>query len=104
MKRGMSRRVASFVIAATASVLLSFPAFPKPQPVVRVTSGEHPSFGRVVLDAPGLTYTVSRDGGHVTVKFSKDPILSELPVSPRNVLGIRAVGARPAFPRPTGSP
>ncbi len=90
MKRGMSRRVASFVIAATASVLLSFPAFPKPQPVVRVTSGEHPSFGRVVLDAPGLTYTVSRDGGHVTVKFSKDPILSELPVSPRNVLGMRA--------------
>lgn len=59
--------------------------------MVRVTAGEHPYFGRVVLDAPGLAYTVSRDGVHILIRFSDDPILGELPPTPHNVLAIRAV-------------
>jgi hypothetical protein len=59
--------------------------------VVRVTSGEHPGFGRVVLDAPGLPYTVSRDGGHVVISFPDAPILGEPPPTPRNVLAIRGL-------------
>ena len=51
---------------------------------VRVTSGEHPGFGRVVLDAPGLAYTVNRDGGHLVIRFPDDPALGELPPTPHN--------------------
>ena len=63
----------------------------KSQPVVRVTTGEHPNFGRVVLDAPGLGYTVNRDGDHLLIRFPDDPAMGELPPPPRNVLAIREV-------------
>ena len=45
----------------------------------------------MVLNAPGLTYAVNRDGAHVVILFSGDPLLGELPPTPRNVLAIRAV-------------
>ena len=67
------------------------PGFANTQRLVRVTSGEHPWFGRIVLDAPGLPYTVSRDGNHVLIFFSGDAVLGELPPTPRNVLAIRPV-------------
>jgi hypothetical protein len=66
-------------------------AWAKPPAVIRVTSGDHPYFGRVVLNAPGLSYAVNRDGDHVVIMFSDDPIFGELPPTPRNVLAIRAV-------------
>jgi hypothetical protein len=66
-------------------------AWAQTQPVIRVTAGDHPYFGRVVLNAPGLSYAVNRDGDHVVILFSNDPILGELPPTPRNVLAIRAV-------------
>jgi hypothetical protein len=69
--------------------LASWSALAKNLTVVRVTSGEHPYFGRVVLDAPDLAYTVSRDGGHVLIRFSGEAVLGELPPTPRNVLAIR---------------
>ena len=71
--------------------------------VVRVTAGEHPHFGRVVLNAPGLSYTVSRDSGHVQIRFSEEPILGELPPTPRNVLAIRAVSGGVELTVPPGA-
>jgi hypothetical protein len=79
------------------------PVWAKPQTVVRVTAGEHPYFGRVVLNAPGLAYTVSRDGGHVLIRFSEDPILGELPPTPRNVLAIKAVSGGMELTVPPGA-
>jgi hypothetical protein len=67
------------------------PAFAQTQPVVRVTAGDHPYFGRIVLNAPGLSYSVNRAGDHVVILFSDDPMVGELPPTPRNVLAIRAV-------------
>jgi hypothetical protein len=74
-----------------ALVLSPCATWAKPQTVVRVTAGEHPGFGRVVLDAPGLTYAASRDAGHLLIRFSEDPGLGALPSIPRNVLAIRPV-------------
>jgi hypothetical protein len=59
--------------------------------VVRVTSAEHPGGGRVEIDAPDQTWSISRDAGHVVIRFSGDPIIAALPRTPRNVLAIRAV-------------
>ena len=59
--------------------------------MIRVTAGDHPYFGRVVLNAPGLSYAVNRDGAHVVILFSGDPMLGDLPPTPRNVLALRAV-------------
>jgi hypothetical protein len=82
----------------TAALLTMYWASPnwyaasaKTTPVVRVTSGEHPDFGRVVLDAPGLPYTVNRDGDHLVIRFTDAPALGELPPAPRNVLAIRGI-------------
>ncbi len=58
---------------------------------VRVTAGEHPRFGRVVLDAPGLSYTLSREGGRLLVRFADEFTLGELPPAPHDVQAIRAV-------------
>ena len=53
-----------------------WPVSAKTPAAVRVTSGEHPGFGRVVLDAPGLAYIpVNRDGGHLVIRFPDDPAL-----------------------------
>jgi hypothetical protein len=59
--------------------------------MVRVTAGEHPDYGRLVLNAPGLPYSVNRDGGHILIRFSDDAIVADLPPAPRNVLAIRSV-------------
>ena len=90
---GASGPVARFVLglAAIAWVVASVgPASAKTRAVVRVTTEEFPHFGRVILDAPGLSYAVRHDGGHVVIWFPDDPLVSELPPTPRNVLAIRA--------------
>ncbi len=90
--RTISRSMAQGTRALVCGVLMMCAgmALSEAQPVVRITSGEHPGFGRVVLDAPGLAYTVNRDGGHLTIRFSEEPILADLPPAPRNVLAIWA--------------
>jgi hypothetical protein len=72
-------------------LVLAGPAPAKTQATVRVTSGVHPGYGRVVLDAPGLTHTVTRDGSHVVIRFADDPPVGALPAAPRNVLAMVAV-------------
>ena len=59
--------------------------------MVRVTAGDHPYFGRVVLDAPGLAHTLSREGDRVVVTFAESPASGTLPPLPRNVLALRGV-------------
>jgi tetratricopeptide (TPR) repeat protein len=64
--------------------------------VVRVTSGDHPGYSRVVLDAPGLSYSVTRDGGRLLISLPGDLTFGELPALPRNVLTLRLVPGGPA--------
>jgi len=87
------RGILLFCLPSTLIWVIGSPcqSWAKPPAVVRLTAGEHPYFGRIVLDAPGLSYTVNRGGGHVLIGFSDDPIFGELPETPRNVLAIRAV-------------
>ena len=78
------------LLALACGIVLPRPVWAKTQNEVRVTTGDHPNFGRVVLDAPGLSYTVTRDGSHLLIRFSEEPILGELPTAPRK-LALRAV-------------
>jgi hypothetical protein len=63
----------------------------KTQTVVKVTSGDHPLYSRIVLDAVGLSYTVNRDGGQLLIRFPEDPEIGRIPSLPRNVQAMRAV-------------
>lgn len=63
----------------------------KSKTVVRVTAADHPGFGRVVLDAPNLAYSVTRDGQTLLVRFAEDPAVATPPRMPQNVLGYRLV-------------
>ena len=65
---------------------------------VAVRTGSHPSFGRIVFDAPvGTPYRLSRDGDRVTVRFSNDIALGPPQAAPRNVARLQASGARAEF-------
>ncbi len=56
-----------------------------------------------MLNAPGLSYAVNRDGDHVVIMFSNDPMLGDLPPTPRNVLAIRAVAGGIELTVPLGA-
>ncbi len=58
--------------------------------LMRVTAGDHESFGRLVIDGHGAELTISRDGDRVWVRLDGDPTLAPLPPLPRNVLALRA--------------
>src|ERR1700722_5933985 len=58
---------------------------------IRVTAAEHPGFARVVLDAPGLTPSISRDGDRLLIRFSGEFAFAPLPPMPRGVVAARTV-------------
>jgi tetratricopeptide (TPR) repeat protein len=63
-------------------------------PRTTVRSGNHPGFGRVVIDTNGKTvYQLDQDGDHVVVHFASDVTLGNPPTPPRNVLAITTDGA-----------
>ena len=58
-----------------------------------VRSGNHPGFGRVVIDTNGKTvYHLDQDGDHVVVHFAADVMLGNPPSPPRNVIAITTEG------------
>jgi hypothetical protein len=58
-----------------------------------VRSGNHPDFGRVVIDrSDKTTYQLDQDGDHVVVRFADDIKLGNPPAAPRNVLSITTDG------------
>ncbi|HEX3573921.1 MAG TPA: hypothetical protein VHU42_04900 [Rhodopila sp.] len=61
---------------------------------VGVRSGNHPGFGRVVIDTTGTTaYTLDQDGDHVVVHLPEGFSLGAAPAPPRNVIAIRSDGS-----------
>jgi peptidylprolyl isomerase len=58
---------------------------------VPVSSGNHPTFGRVVFAAPpGVTYSLTRHSDQVTIHFTGGVTLGRAPTPPRNVVSIHA--------------
>jgi tetratricopeptide (TPR) repeat protein len=62
-------------------------------PRTTVRSGNHPGFGRVVIDTNGkAVYHLGQDGDHVVVHFDGDVTLGGPPSLPRNVIAITTDG------------
>jgi VCBS repeat-containing protein len=58
-----------------------------------VRSGNHPDFGRIVIDTNGKTaYHLDHDGDHVSVLIAGDVTLGKPPSPPRNVITITTDG------------
>ena len=58
-----------------------------------VRSGNHPDFGRIVIDTTGKAgYHLKQDGDHVEVRFDSDMTLGNPPSPPRNVMALTTDG------------
>lgn len=59
-----------------------------------VRSGNHPDFGRIVVDTTGQPrYQVSQDGDHVVLRFDDGVLLGSPPALPRNVTAMKTNGS-----------
>jgi tetratricopeptide (TPR) repeat protein len=55
-----------------------------------IRSGDHPGFGRIVVDTSAqASYQVDQTGGHVVIRFLSPVTLGDPPRPPRNVVSIR---------------
>lgn len=84
--RGLAAIAAVLIIAAPAgAVSADFPA--------SIRSGNHPDFGRVVIDTDGKTsFTLDRDGDHAVLHLAHGMVLGQAPAPPRNVAGLSVAG------------
>ena len=79
--------------AAGQAALPATPAPPNLPPITAVRSGNHPDYGRLVIETNGKSaYQLEQDGDHVVVRFADDIVLGEPPASPRNVFAITTDG------------
>jgi hypothetical protein len=95
---GIARALGTGVILVTLiawGMTARAAAGPEPQASpTAVRSGNHPDFGRVVVDTTGkTTYRLDQDGDHVAVHFSRDMTLGAPPALPRNVVSIKIDGS-----------
>ncbi len=75
---------AAVLLTASAGVALA-------KTDVRVTAAGHENHGRVVLNAPNETATVTQSGDLVRVRFAGETAFTALPPLPRNVLAMKLV-------------
>jgi hypothetical protein len=90
-RAGFFRALAPLLLTLCCAFPARWSALAQAPATIRVTAGAHPNYGRVVLNAPGLPYTVSRDGDHLLIRFPDGATFGELPAAPRNVLAVRVV-------------
>ena len=63
-----------------------------------VRSGDHPGFGRIVVDVRGKsTFKLDQIGDHIVVRFVEPVSLDRAPSPPRNVLTLNTNGATADF-------
>ncbi len=63
-----------------------------------VRSGDHPGFGRIVVDVKGKsTFKLDQIGDHIVVRFAEPVSLDRAPSPPRNVLTLDTNGATADF-------
>jgi hypothetical protein len=59
-----------------------------------VRSGNHPDFGRVVIDTTDAhAYRLERTGDEIIVRFGSEVTLGQPPLPPKNVISIRTEGS-----------
>ncbi|MDR3533182.1 MAG: hypothetical protein P4L90_21815 [Rhodopila sp.] len=82
------------ILAMAASASQPAPAGETQARTTTVRSGNHPGFGRVVIDTVGNTsYQIDQAGDQVVVRFDPDIRLGNPPSPPRNVISIRTDGS-----------
>jgi len=93
----LSLRTARIVAALVAIMPAAAPDAAADLPLVNrtpVRSGNHPDFGRVVVDTIGQAgYRIEQNGDHVVVRFDDGVSLGTPPALPRNVTKIKTSGA-----------
>src|SRR5579864_7107443 len=86
------------VLAAVLAGLLVGTVHAEDMPQVAVRVGNHPGFGRVVFDLPGLVeYELTQQGQHVTIEFKRDLTIGSAPSAPHNVQNITGGKGRTEF-------
>ena len=62
---------------------------------IAIRSGDHPGFGRIVLDTNGKPrYRIRQDGDRVVLRLAGDAALGAAPSLPRNVTAIKTDGGK----------
>jgi hypothetical protein len=90
----ISRAFAGSVVLVTLAAAAHAAPPAKQTARTSVRSGNHPGFGRVVVDTNGKTaYRLEQDGDHVVMHFADDVTLGNAPAPPRNVIAITTDGA-----------
>ena len=84
------RRIWRGLPGALASLLLAGAGWAD----TTVRSGNHPDFGRVVIDVDATAgYQLDQTGDHVTVRLPAGVTLGRPPPTPKNVAGLKTDGA-----------
>ncbi|MFO1027408.1 MAG: hypothetical protein U1E70_19700 [Acetobacteraceae bacterium] len=64
------------------------------EPVITVRTGDHPGFGRVVIDTTGEPqYKIEQSGSRVVVRLTQPAVLDRAPAAPHNITSLRTSGA-----------
>jgi hypothetical protein len=83
------------LFALIGSAHVAFAASPD---VTAVRAGDHPGFGRIVVDIRGKnTFKLDQIGDHIVVRFAEPVSLDQAPSPPRNVLTLNTNGATADF-------
>ena len=79
--------------AGAALLLLAPPTLAAPADSVAMRSGNHPDFGRVVIDTGGNTsFVLDRNGDHAVLHLAHAIVLGRAPAPPRNVTALAVSG------------
>jgi len=91
MPKNLALRVFTMLALATPGPSLAADPIP-------VRTGNHPTYGRIVFDAPANTrYRLTREGDQISVRFPDDQILARPGSPPRNVAKLGVAGSRLDF-------
>jgi tetratricopeptide (TPR) repeat protein len=92
MIRPFALLAGAIIVTLAGSVFAATPDPPSARTAVR--SGNHPGFGRIVIDTDRkAVYHLTQDGDHVKIHFDGDVMLGNPPAPPHNVITITTDGA-----------
>lgn len=93
MPKNLALRVFTMLALTTPGLALAADTAP-----ISVRTGNHPSFGRIVFDAPpNARYRLTREGDQISVRFPDDQTLARPGSAPRNVTRLNAAGSKLEF-------
>ena len=91
--RGTRATVVGMMLCSVVSPCLSAAADP-PHDAAAIRSGDHPGFGRIIIDTNNQArYQLDQTGDHVVVRFTTPLTLGNPPHLPRNVTEMTTNGA-----------